>query len=69
MCNNAEEYRRWERLCLEQAELCRQPKARAAYQSLAGNYRIAAAKIEAITASPVGLWSKISRTPYFSKLV
>jgi hypothetical protein len=37
MCNNAEEYRRWERLRLEQAELCQQP-ARAAYPSLAGNY-------------------------------
>jgi len=69
MRNNAEEYRRWERRCLEQAELCQRPDARAAYRSLAGNYRIAAAKIEAQTASPVGLWSKIWRTPYFSKLV
>ncbi len=69
MCNNAEEYRRWERLCLEQADLCQHPEARAAYWSLAGNYRLAAAKIEAQTASPISLWSKIWRTPYLSKLV
>jgi hypothetical protein len=42
MGNNAEEYRRWERICLEQAELCRLKDARAAYRSLAGNYRAAA---------------------------
>jgi hypothetical protein len=67
--NDAEEYRRWERRCLEEAELCQQPEARAACRSLAGNYRIAAAEIEAQTARPVDLWSRILKTPYFSKLV
>ena len=61
MSNDAEEYRRWERLCLEQAELCQRPDARAAYLSLAPNYRIAAAEIEAQTVTPIGLWSKICR--------
>ena len=68
MRNDAEEYRRWERRCLEQADLCRLEDARAAYRSLAGNYRIAAAEIEAQTASPVDLWSRISRTPLFLKV-
>ena len=32
-----------ERLCLEQASLCKNQEARAAFESLAGNYRKAAA--------------------------
>ena len=37
----ANEYRAWERTCLEQAELCKLPEARDAYRSLADNYRAA----------------------------
>jgi hypothetical protein len=38
MSRLANEYLAWERTCLEQAELCRQPDARAAYLSLASKY-------------------------------
>jgi hypothetical protein len=41
-----EDIRRLERICLERAELCKLEDTRAAYRTLAGNYRVAAAQLE-----------------------
>ena len=42
MRNDHDELPRLERICLEQAELCRDDASRAAYLSMAENYRAAA---------------------------
>jgi hypothetical protein len=42
MRNDHDELLRLERICLEQAELCRDGTSRAAYLSMAENYRAAA---------------------------
>jgi hypothetical protein len=42
MRNDHDELLRLERICLEQAELCRDGRSRAAYLSMAENYRAAA---------------------------
>jgi hypothetical protein len=60
-----DDFRRLERICLEQAELCRLEDARAAYRSLAANYRMAACKIEqeieaAVMAAKAGALSPVA---------